>query len=46
MVGINVLLLVLVVYYLFGGWKCLLFGDLYVYGLDVVWFYMKCKMIM
>lgn len=28
MVGVNVLILVLIVYYMFGGWKCSGFGDL------------------
>lgn len=40
MVGINVLILVLMVWYGFGGWKKSLFGDMYVYGEEGVCFYM------
>lgn len=45
MVGVNVLVLVLMVFYSFGGWKCLVFGVLNVYGLDGVCFYMCMKIV-
>lgn len=45
MVGINVLILVSVVYYLFGGWKVLLFGDMHMYGLEGVNFYICGKVV-
>lgn len=46
MVGVNVLILVLVVYYIFGGWKCFGFGDFNQYGLVVIQFYIKVKIVM
>lgn len=46
MVGINFLILVLLFYYSFGGWKKLVFGDLNQYGFDVFCFYIKIKIVM
>lgn len=45
MVGINVLIFVSVVYYFFGGWKELLFGDIYMYGLEGINFYICGKVV-
>lgn len=45
MVGVNVFVLVLMVFYSFGGWKCFVFGVLNVYGIDGVCFYICMKII-
>ena len=45
MVGINVFILVFMVYYSFGGWKASLFGDHHIYGRDGVHFYTRTKAV-